>query len=74
MFEEAIILSICGFIPSLAVGMGIYALASAATALPMAMTVRRSITVFVITVVMCGASGAIATKKLQSADPADIFS
>jgi len=74
VFEEAIILSICGFIPSLAVGMGIYALASAATALPMAMTVSRAITVLVLTVFMCGASGAIATQKLQSADPADIFS
>ncbi|MGD1896675.1 MAG: ABC transporter permease DevC [Phormidesmis sp.] len=74
VFEEAIILSICGFIPSLAVGIGIYSLTSAATSLPMAMTVGRAIVVFVLTVVMCGASGAIATQKLQSADPADIFS
>ena len=27
-----------------------------------------------MTVVMCGLSGAIATRKLQAADPADIFS
>jgi putative ABC transport system permease protein len=29
--------------------------------------------VFVMTVVMCTVSGAIAMRKLQTADPADIF-
>ncbi|MEM6451881.1 MAG: ABC transporter permease DevC [Cyanobacteria bacterium P01_D01_bin.105] len=73
VFEEALILSLLGFFPSLALGMGIYALAATATALPMAMTVQRAIVVFVLTVAMCGASGAIATRRLQAADPADIF-
>ncbi|MEL6263487.1 MAG: ABC transporter permease DevC [Cyanobacteria bacterium J06626_6] len=74
VFEEALILSLLGFIPSVGVAMGIYQLTASATALPMAMTTGRAVMVFVLTLVMCGASGAIATKRLQSADPADIFS
>jgi putative ABC transport system permease protein len=37
------------------------------------MTLARGIFVFVLTMVMCAISGAIATRKLQSADPADMF-
>ena len=45
----------------------------AATMLPIKMTVERATSVFVMTVIMCVTSGAIAMRKLQTADPADIF-
>jgi putative ABC transport system permease protein len=48
-------------------------LATNASALPLYMTLSRAITVLTLTVVMCMLSGAIATRKLQSADPADMF-
>lgn len=73
VFEEAIILSIIGFIPSIAIAIGLYQLTAAATALPIFLPVSRAITVFILTIIMCSISGAIATRKLQSADPADIF-
>ena len=73
VFEEALILSIAGFIPSTFLAMGLYQLTAAATALPIILPVSRAIIVFLLTVFMCGISGAIATRKLQSADPADIF-
>ncbi len=73
VFEEALILSIVGFIPSVAIAGGLYRLTAMATALPIFLPVSRAVTVLIITVVMCGISGAIATRKLQSADPADIF-
>ena len=73
VFEEAIILSIIGFVPSVAIAAGLYQLTAAATSLPIFLPVSRAVTVLIITVVMCGISGAIATRKLQSADPADIF-
>ena len=73
MFEEAIILSIIGFIPSVAIAAGLYQLTAAATALPIFLPVSRAVTVFILTIIMCSISGAIATRKLQSADPADIF-
>ena len=73
VFEEALILSIVGFIPSVAIAAGLYQLTAMATALPVYLPVSRAVTVLIITVVMCSISGAIATRKLQSADPADIF-
>jgi putative ABC transport system permease protein len=73
VFEEAVILSVLGFIPGLVVALGVYQLAAAATALPLAMPLSRAISVLLLTFVMCGGSGAIATRRLQAADPADIF-
>jgi putative ABC transport system permease protein len=73
VFEEAIILACLGFIPGAVLPLGLYRLAANATALPIYMTVSRAILVFILTFVMCVISGAIATRKLQSADPADMF-
>lgn len=73
VFEEAIILAVLGFIPGVTVSLGLYSLTRNATALPMVMSLARATLVLVLTIVMCGISGAIATRKLQSADPADIF-
>ena len=41
--------------------------------LPIKMTLERATSVFLMTVVMFTVSGAIAIRKLQTADPADIF-
>ncbi|WP_373481369.1 ABC transporter permease DevC [Geminocystis sp.] len=73
VFEEAIILAIAGFLPGMTIAVGLYAMARRATSLPIYMTLLRIMGVFLTTVVMCIVSGAIATRKLQSADPADIF-
>ena len=73
VFEEAIILAVCGFIPGLGLSLGLYSLARQATALPMYVTLLRATGVFIATLVMCTLSGAIATRKLRSADPADVF-
>jgi putative ABC transport system permease protein len=73
IFEEVIILAFLGFIPGLVVPLGLYTLTRNATNLPSYMTLARAIAVLVLTIVMCLISGAIATRKLQSADPADMF-
>jgi putative ABC transport system permease protein len=73
VFEEALVLASLGFIPGFVLPLGIYAMASKATFLPIAMTAERAIKVFVLTLVMCAASGAIATRRLQAADPAELF-
>jgi putative ABC transport system permease protein len=73
VFEEALILSIAGFFPGLAVSSGAYVLTRNATALPIVMPMSRIIFVFILTIFMCGVSGAIATRQLGLADPADIF-
>jgi putative ABC transport system permease protein len=73
IFEETIILAFLGFIPGAILSMQLYRLAAGATALPIFMTLSRAIWVFLLTVIMCLMSGGIATRKLQSADPADMF-
>ena len=73
VFQEALILAILGFIPSAGIATVLYQLTLQATGLPIVMTVTRLGTVFVLTVVMCTFSGAIAVRRLEKADPADIF-
>lgn len=73
VFQEALILAIIGYLPGLGVSMVLYNLARTATSLPMYMNMGKVVTVFAMTVVMCSVSGAIAVRKLQAADPADIF-
>ena len=73
VFEEALILSILGFFPSLLLAIGAYRLTATATALAISMPFSRMVLVLFLTLVMCNASGAIATRRLQAADPADIF-
>ena len=73
VFEEALILVISGFIPGATISIGLYALTRQATNLPIYMTGLRAIQVFILTFIMCMISGAIATRKVQSADPADMF-
>lgn len=73
VFEEVFILAAIGFVPSLGVALALYALLRKVAALPIYMPLARLILVFVLTLVMCGLSGAIATRRLRSADPADIF-
>jgi putative ABC transport system permease protein len=73
VFEEAIILSVLGFLPGVGVSVGLYHLTRNATNLPLMMTLARSLGVLFLTFLMCMISGAIATRRLQSADPADIF-
>ncbi|HAX75217.1 MAG TPA: ABC transporter [Cyanobacteria bacterium UBA11372] len=73
VFQEAIILSILGFIPGYGVATVLYTLTRNATSLPMVMTIARATTVLLLTVIMCTISGSIAVRKLQAADPADIF-
>ncbi|WP_445638599.1 ABC transporter permease DevC [Nostoc sp. DSM 114161] len=73
VFEEAVILAVLGFIPGAIIPLGLYHLTRNATNLPVYMTLARALTVLVLTMIMCIISGAIATRKLQSADPADMF-
>ncbi|BAY49221.1 DevC protein [Scytonema sp. HK-05] len=73
VFEEAIILAVLGFLPGVTVSFGLYAMTRNATNLPVIMTLARAIQVQVLTIIMCMISGAIATRKVQSADPADMF-
>jgi putative ABC transport system permease protein len=71
--EEALVLGLLGFLPGLAVGTAILTLMGKATTLPLAMTPGMAVTVFLGTVVFSVLSGVIATRRLASADPAELF-
>ena len=73
VFEEALILGVMGFIPGLIVGTAILTLMGKITTLPLAMSFSMAVSVFIGTVVFSAVSGAIATRRLAAADPADLF-
>ena len=73
VFEEALILALVGFVPGLVLAIVLYAIVAAVTGLPLAMTPWRAVYVLFGTIVMCGLSGAIATRRLARANPADLY-
>lgn len=73
IFEEALILAVFGFVPGLIISSILYQLLNSATGLPVMMDMARPIAVFLGTIASCAVSGAIATRRLASADPADLF-
>ncbi len=72
VIQEAFVLSILGFIPGLGISFGLYNLTKNATLLPLYIW-DKAIPVMILTMVMCVVSGAISLRKVQSADPAEIF-
>lgn len=73
VFEEALILGVLGFIPGLIVGTTILTVMGQLTTLPLSMTPMMAVSVFVGTILVSSLSGAIATRRVASADPADLF-
>ncbi|TAE59972.1 MAG: FtsX-like permease family protein [Nostocales cyanobacterium] len=73
LVQEALVLAILGYLPAFFLSFGLYQVTFAATMLPISMKVDRAVTVFILTVIMCSISGAIALRKLRAADPAEIF-
>jgi putative ABC transport system permease protein len=73
ILQESVILATLAFLPSLALSLGLYAFLANATSLMVVMTSQRAVLVFVLTLVMCGGSGWLASGKLRRLDPADIF-
>jgi putative ABC transport system permease protein len=72
VIQEAIVLAVLGFIPGLIISLGLYNLTKNATLLPLYIW-DKAFPVLMLTVVMCTISGSISLRKVQSADPAEIF-
>lgn len=73
VLHEALILSLGGFAAGLAAGGVLYHLLEQQTALQMDLTPPRALVVLVLTSGMCLLAGRLALKKVQAADPADLF-
>ncbi|MDJ0593465.1 MAG: ABC transporter permease DevC [Pleurocapsa sp. MO_226.B13] len=73
IFQQAFFIAVLGYVPGLMLTVIAYEFAQNMTLLPFAMTFNRAVLVLIGTIVMCLVSGASAVRKLQAADPADIF-
>lgn len=73
VLEEAIVLALLGFLPGVVISTTLYAAMSAATGLPLAMAWPVAVAVLIGTILACAISGALATRRLAAADPADLF-
>ncbi len=73
VIQEGLILAGLGFVPGTLIAMSLYRVAEGATRLPLEMTPGRALVVLGLTLGMCVFSGVVALRKVQSADPADVF-
>ena len=73
VLQESLILAIMGFIPGYLISHGIYYLMANYVELRVSMNLGIALRVLALNVLMCIISGAIAIRKLRTADPADIF-
>lgn len=73
IFHEAFLLAVMGFAPGVISSHLMYGLLSNVTKLSLVMRPDVMTVVFCLTLIMCLTSALIASNKLRSADPADIF-
>jgi putative ABC transport system permease protein len=73
VLQEALLLSVVGYLPGLVLGWLLYEALAGWTGLPMRLTPYRSGLLLGLTVLMCSLSGVIALRKVQAADPAEVF-
>jgi putative ABC transport system permease protein len=73
ILQEALILSILGFIPEALMSKVLYIALGNLTGLPLEVTFWRGLAVLAITVCMCMVSGFLALGKVWVADPAEVF-
>ena len=73
VLEQSAILTVFGFVPALGLSLVLYQIIGATVSMTMAMTVGRMVSVFAMTAAMCAVAGAIAMRRVYSADPAEVF-
>lgn len=70
---EAFFMACLGFLPGVAASVVLYRVVVAMTGLPMEFDLMRAVVVLSLTVLMCFAAGLMALRKLETADPAEMF-
>ncbi|MEO1148808.1 MAG: FtsX-like permease family protein, partial [Cyanobacteria bacterium J06638_22] len=73
VIQEALLLGVLGFIPGYGISLGMYWFLVYLTELELVMRASIAASVFALTMLMCLLSATIASRKLRSADPADVF-
>jgi putative ABC transport system permease protein len=73
ILEEALILGAIGFVPGILLAQLFYDALVRNANVPLFMTTERAVMVFIGTLVACSLSGMLAIRRLQAADPAELF-
>lgn len=73
VLEQVFIFAITGYIPGFIASIFIYNAMADATRMRFEMTTSTAALIFILTLLICGVSGLIATNKLKEADPVDVF-
>jgi putative ABC transport system permease protein len=73
VLTHALYLSLISFFVGCVLSYASYQMITGLTGLVMRMTLRLTLLMLVLTVFMCTTAGALATRKVVSADPAEVF-
>lgn len=73
VLREALWLAFLGFMPGLGLSWLLYRLVDFLVGLPMILQYKSTLFVLLVTLLMCVISGLIALRKVQTADPAEVF-
>ncbi len=73
VLQQAVVLSVLGFVPGAGAAVWLYGKAASATNLPLYLTQERAVIVFGMTLGMCALSALLAVRKVRRLDPADVF-
>jgi putative ABC transport system permease protein len=73
ILQQAALLAVLGYVPGFIASIGLYQFLTVLTRLELVMQWSLAATVFALTLAMCLVSATIASNKLRSADPADVF-
>lgn len=73
VLQESVILAVLGFVPGYLIALLLYQMTTNATGLLMQMTLWRGLNLLIATFIMCLISGFVAVRKVQTADPAEVF-
>ena len=73
VYSQGVLLAVVGFLPGLLASLACYEFIQTKSGIPLAMTVLRAAGVLALTTVMCLGSALLAVRKVQRANPADLF-
>jgi putative ABC transport system permease protein len=73
VLQQAVFLSVLGFLPALVGARILFWYVSSNTGLLMRLTPTRGVSVLLLTLAMCLFSGALAMRRVLTADPAEVF-
>jgi putative ABC transport system permease protein len=73
VMQEALILSVIGFLPGFLISSILYNLIANFTGLVLQLTVQRVLNIYIATIAMCIISGTFAMRKVLTTDPAEVF-